>query len=156
MKKEVLKFHSQAIKVYEKFSFDKIDIKIGLRPEKRLGDDKLWDSSENALRNALQKSNIAWEELPGEGAFYGPKIEYHLKDSIGRSWQCGTIQVDFMMPQRLGAFYISADNIKEHPVMLHRAILGSLERFIGILIENHSGALPFLVISISDKYFDNN
>ncbi|MEL0232580.1 MAG: threonine--tRNA ligase, partial [Hyphomicrobiales bacterium] len=143
IEKEVLKFHSQAIKVYEKFSFNEIDIKIGLRPEKRLGDDKLWDSSENALRNALQKSDITWEELPGEGAFYGPKIEYHLKDSIGRSWQCGTIQVDFMMPQRLGANYISADNTKEHPVMLHRAILGSLERFIGILIENHSGALPF-------------
>ena len=95
----------------------------------------------STLRNALQKSNIAWE-LPGEGAFYGPKIGIILK-FIGRSWQCGTIQVDFMMPQRLGAFYISADNIKEHPVMLHRAILGSLERFIGILIENHSGALPF-------------
>ena len=143
IEKEVLQFHTQAIKVYEKFSFNSIDIKIGLRPEKRLGSDELWDSSENALRNALKKSNITWEELPGEGAFYGPKIEYHLKDSIGRSWQCGTIQVDFMMPQRLGANYISADNTKEHPVMLHRAILGSLERFIGILIENHAGALPF-------------
>jgi threonyl-tRNA synthetase len=143
IEKEVLKFHNQAIKVYEKFSFNDVEIKIGLRPEKRLGNDKLWDLSENALRNALQKSNITWEELQGEGAFYGPKIEYHLKDSIGRSWQCGTIQVDFMMPQRLGASYISADNIKEHPVMLHRAILGSLERFIGILIENHAGALPF-------------
>ena len=143
IEEEVLKFHVQAIKVYEKFTFNKIDIKIGLRPEKRLGDDKLWDSSENALRNALQKSDISWEELPGEGAFYGPKIEYHLKDSIGRSWQCGTIQVDFMMPQRLGASYINAENTKEHPVMLHRAILGSLERFIGILIENHAGALPY-------------
>jgi threonyl-tRNA synthetase len=102
----------------------------------------VWDQAEDALREALRKCGVEWQELPGEGAFYGPKIEYHLKDSIGRPWQCGTIQVDFMMPGRLGAEYVDEDNTRKAPVMVHRAILGSLERFIGILIENYAGAMP--------------
>ena len=108
----------------------------------RLGDDATWDRAEGALRNALRECGAEWTELPGEGAFYGPKIEYHLKDSIGRSWQCGTMQVDFQMPGRLGAEYVAADDTRQVPVMLHRAIVGSLERFIGMLIENYAGAMP--------------
>ena len=117
-------------------------VKLALRPAKRVGDDAIWDKAEAALRGALKASGQEWEELPGEGAFYGPKIEYHLKDSIGRTWQCGTIQVDFSMPERLGAEYVAEDNSRKTPVMLHRAIVGSLERFIGILIENHAGNMP--------------
>jgi len=139
---EVVAFHRLALKVYADFGFSDIAVKLALRPEKRLGEDAIWDQAENALRAALRSCDVAWEELPGEGAFYGPKIEYHLKDSIGRSWQLGTMQVDFMMPGRLGAEYVAEDNARRVPVMLHRAIVGSMERFIGIVIEHYAGALP--------------
>ncbi len=139
---EVTAFHRQAMQVYGEFGFSEVQLKIALRPEPRLGDDATWDKAENALRSALRAAGVEWQELPGEGAFYGPKIEYHLKDAIGRTWQLGTMQVDFMMPGRLGAEYIDENSQKRHPVMLHRAIVGSMERFIGILIENHAGAFP--------------
>ncbi|MGD8477208.1 MAG: threonine--tRNA ligase, partial [Burkholderiales bacterium] len=139
---EVVSFHKQALKVYKDFGFTDVTIKLALRPDKRLGNDEVWDHAEAALRQALKSCDVQWEELPGEGAFYGPKIEYHLKDSIGRAWQCGTIQVDFMMPQRLDAEYVAEDNTRKVPVMLHRAIVGSMERFIGILIEHYAGAMP--------------
>ena len=139
---EVRAFHEQALKVYSDFGFSDIQIKIALRPDSRLGDDTTWDKAEYALRNALRASGVEWEELPGEGAFYGPKIEYHLKDAIGRTWQLGTMQVDFMMPGRLGAEYVDENSQRRHPVMLHRAIVGSMERFIGILIEHHAGLFP--------------
>ena len=139
---EVMAFHPQAMKVYTDFGFDKIAIKLALRPENRIGSDEIWDTAEETLRTALRSCGVEWEELPGEGAFYGPKIEYHLKDSLGRPWQVGTMQVDFFMPGRLGAEYVADDNSRKVPIMLHRAIVGSMERFIGILIENHAGALP--------------
>jgi threonyl-tRNA synthetase len=129
-------------KVYGDFGFGNIVYKLATRPDKRVGSDEIWDKAEHALSESLGRSGVQYEMLPGEGAFYGPKIEYHLKDSIGRSWQCGTMQVDFSMPMRLGAEYVAEDNTRRHPVMLHRAIVGSMERFIGILIENHAGALP--------------
>jgi threonyl-tRNA synthetase len=128
--------------VYADFGFTNIAYKVATRPAARIGDDALWDKAEAALQESLQRSGCQFEITPGEGAFYGPKIEYHLKDSIGRSWQCGTIQVDFAMPGRLGAEYVAEDNTRKVPVMLHRAIVGSLERFIGILIEHYSGAMP--------------
>lgn len=139
---EVSAFHQQALAVYDVFGFSEIQIKIALRPDKRLGDDATWDKAENALRSALSAAGVQWEELPGEGAFYGPKIEYHLRDAIGRTWQLGTMQVDFMMPARLGAEYVDESSQRRHPVMLHRAIVGSMERFIGILIEHHAGQFP--------------
>ena len=139
---EVRAFHAQALQVYADFGFTDVQVKIALRPDSRLGDDATWDKAEAALRNALGASGVAWEELPGEGAFYGPKIEYHLKDAIGRTWQLGTMQVDFMMPGRLGAEYVDEHSQRRHPVMLHRAIVGSMERFIGILIEHHAGQFP--------------
>ncbi|WP_242112373.1 threonine--tRNA ligase [Luteimonas aquatica] len=139
---EVTAFHQQALAVYRHFGFDEIQIKIALRPEPRLGDDATWDKAEAALRSALSACGVEWQELPGEGAFYGPKIEYHLKDAIGRTWQLGTMQVDFMMPGRLGAEYVDEQSQRQTPVMLHRAIVGSMERFIGILIEHHAGAFP--------------
>ncbi len=139
---EVTAFNALVLKVYRDFGFHDVAVKLALRPEGRVGSDEIWDKSENALRTALRSSGMTWEELPGEGAFYGPKIEFHIKDAIGRSWQCGTIQVDFSMPGRLEAEFVDEDNTRKVPVMLHRAILGSLERFIGILVENHAGALP--------------
>ncbi len=155
---EVTAFNELVRKVYADFGFTDIAIKLALRPEKRVGSDEVWDKAELALREALRASGLDWDELPGEGAFYGPKIEFHIRDAIGRSWQCGTVQVDFSMPQRLGAEYVGIDNARHTPVMLHRAILGSLERFIGILIENWSGALPLwlapvqaVVLNISEK-----
>ena len=161
IEKEVVNFHTLALKTYSDFDFKDVSIKLALRPEQRLGDDSVWDHSETALRRALETCGVSWEELPGEGAFYGPKIEYHLKDSIGRSWQCGTIQVDFMMPQRLGAEYVAEDNARKNPVMLHRAIVGSMERFIGIVIEHHAGALPLwlsptqiVVMNVADRHAD--
>jgi threonyl-tRNA synthetase len=154
---EVTAFHQQAMQVYADFGFDNIALKIALRPDKRIGSDEVWDKAEEALRAALRAAGVAWEELPGEGAFYGPKIEYHMKDSIGRAWQVGTMQVDFMMPERLGAEYVDENSQRRHPVMLHRAIVGSMERFIGILIEHHAGLLPpwlapvqAMVFSITD------
>ena len=139
---EVMAFHPQAMKVYDDFGFENIQIKLALRPENRIGSEEIWDKAEDTLRAALRNCGMTWEELPGEGAFYGPKIEYHLKDCLGRPWQVGTMQVDFSMPGRLSADYVSDDNSRKVPVMLHRAIVGSMERFIGILIENHAGALP--------------
>jgi threonyl-tRNA synthetase len=154
---EVTAFHAQAMEVYRDFGFANIDVKIALRPDNRIGSDEVWDTAEEALRSALRSCGVSWTELPGEGAFYGPKIEYHLKDSLGRPWQVGTMQVDFSMPGRLGAEYVAVDNSRKVPVMLHRAIVGSLERFIGILIENYAGALPMwlapvqvAVLNISD------
>jgi threonyl-tRNA synthetase len=129
-------------KVYADFGFTQIVYKLATRPDKRVGADELWDKAERALAESLRASGVKYEMLPGEGAFYGPKIEYHLKDNIGRSWQCGTIQVDFYMPGRLGAEYVAEDNTRKVPVMLHRAIVGSMERFIGILIEHYAGAMP--------------
>ncbi|WP_020648450.1 threonine--tRNA ligase [Solimonas variicoloris] len=140
---EVTAFHQQAMAVYADFGFDKIDVKLALRPDKRLGTDEAWDRAENALRAALRAAGVEWTELPGEGAFYGPKIEYHLKDSIGRAWQVGTMQFDPMMPERLDASYIDENSQRQRPIMLHRAIVGSMERFIGILLEHHAGSLPF-------------
>jgi len=161
VEEEVQNFHKLAIKTYSDFDFSDVTIKLALRPDQRLGDDSVWDNAEAALRGALRSCDVQWEELPGEGAFYGPKIEYHLKDSIGRSWQCGTIQVDFMMPQRLGAEYVAEDNVRKTPVMLHRAIVGSMERFIGIVIEHHAGALPLwlsptqlVVMNVADRHAD--
>jgi threonyl-tRNA synthetase len=158
---EVQAFHEQALAVYATFGFTEIQVKIALRPDKRLGSDAVWDEAEAALRGALSAAGVEWTELPGEGAFYGPKIEYHLKDAIGRTWQLGTIQVDFMMPERLGATYVDEHSERRHPVMLHRAIVGSMERFIGILIEHHAGLLPFwlapvqvVVMGITDKHSD--
>ena len=139
---EVTAFNALVRKVYADFGFTDVSVKLALRPDSRVGSDEVWDKAENALRSGLRASGLEWEELPGEGAFYGPKIEFHIKDAIGRSWQCGTVQVDFSMPTRLDAEYVGEDNARHIPVMLHRAILGSLERFIGILIENHAGALP--------------
>jgi threonyl-tRNA synthetase len=154
---EVTAFHAQAMAVYDDFGFTNIDVKLALRPESRIGTDEVWDEAEAALRSALTACGVTWTELPGEGAFYGPKIEYHLKDSLGRPWQVGTMQVDFSMPGRLGAEYVAVDNSRKVPVMLHRAIVGSMERFIGILIENYAGALPLwlapvqvAVLNISD------
>ena len=158
---EVRDFHAQALKVYADFGFEDIQIKIALRPESRLGDDVTWDKAEEALRSALRASGVEWQELPGEGAFYGPKIEYHLRDAIGRTWQLGTMQVDFMMPQRLDAEYVDENSQRRHPVMLHRAIVGSMERFIGILIEHHAGQFPAwlapvqaVVMNITDAQAD--
>ncbi len=161
IEQEVIAFHRLALKTYSHFEFKDVQIKLALRPEQRLGDDAVWDHAENALRSALKSCGVDWVELPGEGAFYGPKIEYHLKDSIGRSWQCGTIQVDFMMPQRLGAEYVAESNERKTPVMLHRAIVGSMERFIGILVEHHAGAMPtwlapvqVVVMNVADRHAD--
>src|SRR5258707_1274082 len=145
-------------KVYRDFGFTDIVYKIATRPQKRIGSDEIWDKAEKALIEALERSAVKFDVLPGEGAFYGPKIEYHLKDSIGRSWQCGTMQVDFSMPGRLGAEYVGEDNARHTPVMLHRAIVGSMERFIGILIEHYAGAFPVwlapvqaVVLSITER-----
>ena len=159
---EVTAFHRQAMAVYADFGFTDVQVKLALRPEPRLGDDATWDKAEDALRSALRSAGVEWEELPGEGAFYGPKIEYHLRDAIGRTWQLGTMQVDFMMPGRLGAEYVDEHSQKRHPVMLHRAIVGSMERFIGILIEHHAGQFPAwlapvqaVVMNITDAQADH-
>ena len=139
---EVTAFNELLLRVYRDFGFHDLAVKLSLRPAKRAGSDDVWDRAEAGLRDALAASGMQWEELPGEGAFYGPKIEYHIKDAIGRSWQCGTLQLDFVLPERLDAEYVAEDNGRYRPVMLHRAVLGSLERFIGILIENHAGNFP--------------
>ncbi len=155
---ECTAFNRLALDVYRDFGFTDIAIKLALRPDKRLGTDETWDRAENALREALKACAVEWVELPGEGAFYGPKIEYHLKDSLGRSWQCGTMQVDYSMPAQLSAEYVAEDNSRKVPVMLHRAIVGSLERFIAILIEHYAGAMPLwlsphqvVVLTITDR-----
>jgi threonyl-tRNA synthetase len=139
---ESIAFNTLAMSIYKDFGFENIDIKLSLRPDARAGTDETWDRSEQGLRDALTACGLTWEELPGEGAFYGPKVEYHIKDALGRSWQCGTLQLDMVLPERLGAEYVSEDNSRKRPVMLHRAIVGSMERFLGILIEHHAGAMP--------------
>jgi len=158
---EVSAFIDMLQEVYADFGFNEILVKLSTRPEKRVGADELWDKAEAGLEAALVFKKLEWELQPGEGAFYGPKIEFSLKDSIGRVWQCGTIQLDFALPERLGAGYIAEDNSRQIPVMLHRAILGSMERFIGILIENYAGAFPLwlsplqaVVMSITDNQAD--
>ena len=128
--------------VYKALGFDKIDVKLALRPEERYGTDAIWDRAEGSLRSALERAGLSYTDLPGEGAFYGPKIEFHLHDAIGRTWQCGTLQFDGVLPERLDASYIGEDGQRHRPVMLHRAILGSLERFLGILIEQYAGKFP--------------
>lgn len=139
---EARRFNELLVRIYKQFGFHDVAVKLSLRPEKRAGSDDIWDKAEQGLRDALTACGVEWKELPGEGAFYGPKIEYHVKDAIGRSWQCGTLQLDFVLPDRLDAEYVTENNGRARPVMLHRAILGSLERFIGILIENHAGSFP--------------
>ena len=139
---EAVAFCGLVTQVYEDLGFNDVSVKLALRPDTRAGDDAVWDRAENGLREALTAVGLAWDELPGEGAFYGPKIEYHLRDAIGRTWQCGTLQLDFVLPERLGASYIGEDGEKHMPVMLHRAVLGTLERFIGIMIESYAGKMP--------------
>ena len=139
---EARAFNELLVRIYKQFGFHDVSVKLSLRPEKRAGSDDVWDKAEQGLREALTACGVEWDELQGEGAFYGPKIEYHVKDALGRSWQCGTLQLDFVLPERLDAEYVTENNDRARPVMLHRAILGSLERFIGILIENHAGSFP--------------
>jgi threonyl-tRNA synthetase len=143
IKPQVNDFIKQVFEIYSKFGFENIQVKLSTRPEMRVGSDEVWDKAEAALEDSLNESDLNWELLPGEGAFYGPKLEFSLQDCLGRIWQCGTIQLDFSMPERLGASYIDSDNSKKTPVMLHRAVLGSVERFLGILLEENSGSLPF-------------
>lgn len=158
---EVSAFIDLLFQVYADFGFNEVIIKLSTRPEQRVGSDEVWDKAEHALERALNEKGLEWELQPGEGAFYGPKIEFSLKDCLERVWQCGTIQVDFSMPGRLGAQYVAEDGSRQVPVMLHRAILGSLERFIGILIEQHAGAFPLwlapvqaVAINITDRQAD--
>ena len=147
------------LNIYNDLGFKKVFLKYSDRPEKRVGDDKIWDKSEKALLEAIKKTKLDYEINKGEGAFYGPKIEFVLRDAIGRDWQCGTLQVDLNLPGRLGATFVDKDGSKKTPVMLHRALFGSLERFIGILIENYAGKLPFwlnpsqvVVLPISEEH----
>ena len=158
---EVADFIKMLYKAYGDFGFNEVLVKLSTRPEKRIGSDEEWDRAEKSLANALKANNLDFEYLPGEGAFYGPKIEFTLKDSLGRLWQCGTVQLDPNLPERLGAEYVAEDNSRKRPVMLHRAIVGSMERFMGILIENHAGAMPVwlspvqvAVLNISDAQAD--
>jgi threonyl-tRNA synthetase len=155
---ECVAFTALLQKVYRDFAFTDVIYKVATRPEKRVGTDESWEKAEEALMESLRRSGCAFEVSPGEGAFYGPKIEYSLKDAIGRVWQLGTMQVDFNMPGRFGAEYVAEDNSRKVPVMLHRAIVGSFERFIGILLENHAGALPLwlapvqvVVMNVTDR-----
>jgi threonyl-tRNA synthetase len=158
---EVASFIKMLYKAYDDFGFKEVLVKLSTRPEKRIGSDEDWDRAENALANALKSNQLDFEYLPGEGAFYGPKIEFTLKDSLGRLWQCGTVQLDSNLPERLGAEYVADDNSRKRPVMLHRAIVGSMERFMGILIENYAGAMPVwlspiqaMVLNIADAQAD--
>ncbi len=159
IKDEVAKFIVMLFKAYQDFGFKDVLVKLSTRPEKRVGADVTWDKAESALKAALVENKLEFDLQPGEGAFYGPKIEFTLKDSLSRLWQCGTIQLDFNLPERLGAEYVTEDNSRKHPVMLHRAIVGSMERFIGILIEHYSGAMPLwlaptqaVILNIADAH----
>ncbi len=161
MQAESAAFIKLTMDVYRDFGFTEVEMKLSTRPEKRVGSDELWDRAEAALAAALDSAGLAYDLQPGEGAFYGPKIEFSLKDCLGRVWQCGTLQLDFNLPIRLGAEYVSEDNSRKHPVMLHRAILGSFERFVGILIEHYEGAFPAwlaptqaVIMNITDKQAD--
>ncbi|OJW52258.1 MAG: threonine--tRNA ligase, partial [Thiobacillus sp. 65-1059] len=161
IEQEVADFIVMLQKVYADFGFNDVLVKLSTRPEKRVGSDESWDKAEAALAAALDKNGLAYDLQPGEGAFYGPKIEFTLKDTLGRLWQCGTIQLDFNLPVRLGAEFVDEDNSRKPPVMLHRAILGSMERFIGILIEHHAGNFPLwlapvqvMVMNISERQAD--
>src|SRR5215475_4555060 len=159
---ECVKLNQLMLSIYKDFGFDDVVIKLSTRPEKRVGSDAVWDKAEEALRAAVETAGQAYVLNPGEGAFYGPKLEYTLRDAIGREWQCGTVQLDFNLPERLGAFYIGEDGAKHTPVMIHRAMFGSIERFLGILIENYAGHLPLwlsplqvmvaTIVSDADKY----
>ncbi|MGP1715839.1 MAG: threonine--tRNA ligase [Methylophilus sp.] len=158
---EVADFIKMLYEVYKDFGFDDVIVKLSTRPEKRVGTEEAWDMAETALANAIKANGLEFEYQPGEGAFYGPKIEFTLKDSLGRMWQCGTIQLDPNLPERLGAEYVAEDNSRQRPIMLHRAIVGSMERFLGILIENFAGAMPawlapvqVMVLNISDGQAD--
>ncbi|MDP1898602.1 MAG: threonine--tRNA ligase, partial [Sulfurimicrobium sp.] len=158
---EALAFIELTQKVYADFGFHDIQIKLSTRPEKRIGSDAVWDRAESSLAEALAAKGLEYQLQPGEGAFYGPKIEFSLKDCLGRVWQCGTLQLDFALPERLGAEYVAEDNTRKIPVMLHRAILGSMERFIGILIEHYAGAYPLwlapvqlAILNISESQAD--
>ncbi|HBS42543.1 MAG TPA: threonine--tRNA ligase, partial [Oceanospirillales bacterium] len=142
IRREAADFIKLTLDVYRDFGFDDVEMKLSTRPEGRIGDDALWDEAEAALEDALNEAGLKWELQPGEGAFYGPKIEFSLRDCLNRVWQCGTIQLDFMLPERLGAQFVDEDGERKTPVMLHRAILGSFERFVGILIEHYAGAMP--------------
>ena len=142
IKDEVKDFNGMLYKAYDDFGFQDVLVVLSTRPEKRIGSDKVWDKAEKSLEDALKETGLKYDIQEGEGAFYGPKIEYTLKDSLGRLWQCGTIQLDFNLPERLGAEYVTEDSSRKTPVMLHRAILGSMERFIGILVENYAGLMP--------------
>jgi threonyl-tRNA synthetase len=155
---EVAIFIDLLFEVYRDFGFNDVELKLSTRPEMRVGSDEVWDKAEASLEAALNATGLSWDLLPGEGAFYGPKVEFSLRDCIGRVWQCGTIQVDFSMPGRLDAQYVAEDGSRQTPVMLHRAILGSFERFIGILVEHYEGAFPawlapvqVVVANITDK-----
>ena len=159
IKDEVAQFIVMLFKAYQDFGFKDVLVKLSTRPEKRVGSDDTWDKAESALKAALVENKLEFDLQPGEGAFYGPKIEFTLKDSLSRLWQCGTIQLDFNLPERLGAEYVTEDNSRKHPVMLHRAIVGSMERFIGILIEHYSGAMPLwlaptqaVILNIADAH----
>jgi len=161
LQSEVATLIDMVFETYRDFGFDDIELALSLRPDQRVGADELWDKAEAALAKSLDDKGLTYRLQPGEGAFYGPKIEFTLRDSIGRAWQCGTIQVDFSMPGRLGAHYIAEDNSKQTPVMIHRAILGSVERFIGILIEHYAGLLPVwlapvqaVALNITDRQAD--
>jgi threonyl-tRNA synthetase len=161
IQEEVSGFIELLSSVYLDFGFPEVDVKLSTRPLKRVGSDETWDKAETALQRALDARQMNWQLQPGEGAFYGPKIEFALRDSLGRSWQCGTIQLDFSLPVRLGACYVAEDNVRKAPVMLHRAILGSMERFIGILLEHYAGQLPVwlspvqaVVMSITERFVE--
>ena len=165
IEEEIIKLIDDIQNIYQDFGFKNLKIELSTRPEKRVGSEKIWDISESALKSALKRKNIDWSLNDGDGAFYGPKIDFSLHDSLNRIWQLGTIQLDFSMPERLKANYVDKDGIKQHPVMIHRAILGSLERFVGILIENYAGNLPLwlspvqvVVLNITSKHeeFSNN
>ena len=161
VKDEVVNVIRQLFEIYETFGFSDVHVELSTRPEKSIGSDEIWQIAEAGLQNALEYQDISYQLNPGDGAFYGPKIDFHIRDCMGRSWQCGTIQVDFSMPERFKATYEAADGTRKTPVMIHRAILGSLERFIGILIEHYGGKFPLWlnpnqvkVVPVSDKFLD--
>ena len=161
MQEEATRFIQLTLDVYKHLGFEQVELKLSTRPESRIGEDELWDKAEHALEHALNEVGIPWDLQPGEGAFYGPKIEFSLRDCLDRVWQCGTLQLDFVLPGRLNAHYVAEDGSRKTPVMLHRAILGSFERFIGILIEHYAGDLPTwlapvqaVIMNITDKQAD--